>query len=95
MKFFLLMYCFSSLFYPAKAVTTRMFKVLDTCARYRIGEIKAIDAAEKGDFTVAEELYNLLKLPYEEQPELEANWFQKRPEWAKHRVGCSMLSCSS
>ena len=55
----------------------------------------AIDAAEKGDFTVAEELYNLLKLPYEEQPEFEANWFQKRPEWAKHRVGCSMLSCSS
>ena len=55
----------------------------------------AIDAAEKGDFTVAEELYNLLKLPYEEQPEFEANWFQKRPGWAKHRVGCSMLSCSS
>ena len=55
----------------------------------------AIDAAEKGDFTVAEELYNLLKSPYEEQPEFEVNWFQKRPEWAKHRVGCSMLSCSS
>ena len=55
----------------------------------------AIDAAEKGDFTVAEELYNLLKLPYEEQPEFEANWVQKRPESAKHRVGCSMLSCSS
>lgn len=55
----------------------------------------AIDAAEKGDFTVAEELYNLLKSPYEEQPQFEANWFQKRPEWAKHRVGCSMLSCSS
>ena len=47
MKFFLLIYCFSSLFYPAKGVTTRMFKVLDTCARYRIGEIKAIDATEK------------------------------------------------
>ena len=55
----------------------------------------AIDAAENGDFTVAEELYNLLQSPYEEQLEFEANWFQKRPEWAKHRVGCSMLSCSS
>ena len=56
----------------------------------------AIDAAEeKGDFSVAEELYELLKRPYDEQSEHEAKWFQKRPEWARHRVGCSMLSCSS
>ena len=55
----------------------------------------AIDAAEKGDFNVADELYDLLKLPYDEQPEYEEKWFQKRPEWAKNRVGCSMLSCSS
>ena len=26
---------------PSKAVTTKMFKVLDTCARYRLGEIDA------------------------------------------------------
>ena len=56
----------------------------------------AIDAAEeKGDFSIAEELHELLKRPYDEQPEHEAKWFQKRPEWARHRVGCSMLSCSS
>jgi len=56
----------------------------------------AIDAAEeKGDFSVAEELHELLKRPYDEQPEHEEKWFQKRPEWARHRVGCSMLSCSS
>lgn len=55
----------------------------------------AIDAADSGDFSVCEELYNLLKNPYEEQPEFEEKWFQKRPEWARHRVGCSMLSCSS
>ena len=55
----------------------------------------AIDAAEDGDFSIAQELYELLKKPYDEQIEFEKKWFQKRPEWARHRVGCSMLSCSS
>ena len=55
----------------------------------------AIDAAEKEDYSVAQQLYELLKNPYAEQPEHEEEWFQKRPEWARHRVGCSMLSCSS
>ena len=35
------------LIYPTEAVTTRMFKVLDTCARYRLGEIDADEAIEK------------------------------------------------
>ena len=55
----------------------------------------AIDAAEKGDYSVAIELHELLKSPYDEQPDYEGKWFQKRPEWARERVGCSMLSCSS
>jgi len=55
----------------------------------------AIDAAEKEDYSIAHELYELLKSPYDEQEEFEEKWFQKRPEWARHRVGCSMLSCSS
>ena len=55
----------------------------------------AIDAAENEDYSVAKEIYDLLKQPYEEQLEHEHKWFQKRPEWARHRVGCSMLSCSS
>lgn len=55
----------------------------------------AIDAANKNDYTVTEELYELLKNPYLEQPEFEVKWFVKRPEWARHKVGCSMLSCSS
>ncbi|MDT0558917.1 YdiU family protein [Ichthyenterobacterium sp. W332] len=54
----------------------------------------AIDDAEKGDYTLIDELFNLLKKPYDEQPENE-KWFAKRPEWARHKVGCSMLSCSS
>ncbi|MFC4723295.1 YdiU family protein [Geojedonia litorea] len=54
----------------------------------------AIDAANIGDYNVIDELFQLLKQPYEEQPEFE-KWYAKRPEWARHKVGCSMLSCSS
>ena len=32
---------------PLYAVTTKMFKVLDTCARYRLNEINAAIAIEK------------------------------------------------
>ena len=55
----------------------------------------AIDAAESGDLSVCNELYTLLQNPYDEQIEFEEKWFQKRPEWARHKIGCSMLSCSS
>lgn len=54
----------------------------------------AIDAADNGDYSLIDELYQLLKQPYAEQPDQE-KWFAKRPEWARHKVGCSMLSCSS
>ncbi|PCI93755.1 MAG: hypothetical protein COB15_15755 [Flavobacteriales bacterium] len=54
----------------------------------------AIDAADKGDYSVIDELFNLLKKPYDEQLEAE-KWFVKRPDWARTKVGCSMLSCSS
>lgn len=54
----------------------------------------AIEAAEKEDYTLIDELYTLLKNPHEEQPQYE-KWFAKRPDWARHKVGCSMLSCSS
>ena len=43
---FVIFYLFF-LIYPAEAVTTKMFKVLDTCARYRLGEINAKEAIEK------------------------------------------------
>ena len=54
----------------------------------------AIESADKGNYSLIEELYQLLKKPYDEQPDNE-KWFVKRPEWARHKVGCSMLSCSS
>ncbi|MBP1224571.1 protein adenylyltransferase SelO [Flavobacterium sp. 1355] len=54
----------------------------------------SIDAADKGDFSLVSELYLLLQNPYDEQPDME-KWFAKRPDWARSKVGCSMLSCSS
>jgi uncharacterized protein YdiU (UPF0061 family) len=54
----------------------------------------AIDEADKGNYSLIEELFQLLKNPYKAQPENE-KWFAKRPEWARNKVGCSMLSCSS
>ncbi|NQY67050.1 MAG: YdiU family protein [Flavobacteriales bacterium] len=54
----------------------------------------AIDEADKGNNDLVDELYQLLLKPYDEQPNSE-KWFAKRPDWAKQKVGCSMLSCSS
>ena len=47
MKYLLVVFYLFFLIYPAEAVTTKMFKVLDTCARYRLGEINTNEAIEK------------------------------------------------
>ena len=47
MKILLTAYFLFPITSPVFAVTTKMFRVLDTCARYRLNEIDANEAMEK------------------------------------------------
>jgi uncharacterized protein YdiU (UPF0061 family) len=55
---------------------------------------QVIEAVERGDRAALPELLDVLRRPYTEQPGRE-RFAAKRPEWARTKPGCSMLSCSS
>jgi uncharacterized protein YdiU (UPF0061 family) len=55
---------------------------------------QAIDLAEQGDASMVHRLLDVMRRPYDTQPEHEL-LAGRRPDWARDRVGCSMLSCSS
>jgi len=55
---------------------------------------QAIDDATSGNYKPIAELLELFRHPYDEQPDKE-EFSGKRPEWARHKPGSSMLSCSS
>ena len=63
MKYLLTLAVFLWLAIPLEAANTRMFKVLDTCARYRLKEKTALVAIKD------------LKLKYEGKDESEAELF--------------------
>ena len=63
MRLLLLLTLVLGLISPSKAVTRRMFEVLDTCARYRLKEKTALVAIKD------------LKIKYEGKDETEAELF--------------------
>jgi len=79
---------------PAEARAKRMNAVNPKYVPRNYLAQLAIDAMAAGDTSVLERLMKVLERPYDEQPGND-EYAARRPEWARHKAGCSALSCSS
>jgi len=52
----------------------------------------AYEAAQKGDHSVTQELFDLFAAPYDEQPQLEPKYYVRTPEHSRGRAGISYFS---
>ncbi len=62
--------------------------------RNYLAQEAALAIEQEQDLGPVEVLAKVLEAPYDEQPEHQS-FAGKRPEWARHKPGCSTLSCSS
>ena len=79
---------------PANVRRTRMNAINPKYVLRNYLAQQAIDALAGGDSSVLNRLMMVLKRPYDAQPEHD-DMASRRPEWARHKAGCSALSCSS
>ena len=54
---------------------------------------EVINELENGNNKILKEVEEIIKNPYSNS--IQSKYITKRPDWAKNKAGCSMLSCSS